>query len=203
MGFVMKKILIATKNEGKAREFRAFFEPKGFRVETLNELKEIPEIIEDGQTFEENALIKAQSLTDVLQTVVVADDSGLMVDALGGEPGIYSARYAGDHDDSANNKKLLEKLKDVPDEKRTATFHTSLVVTRIGKKPLVVNGDVKGKILKKLQGNDGFGYDPLFYLPELDKTFAELTPAEKNKVSHRGRAIKKLSEKFDDWWVKE
>ncbi|WP_056990752.1 XTP/dITP diphosphatase [Liquorilactobacillus mali] len=199
----MKKILIATKNEGKAREFRAFFEPKGFRVETLNELKEIPEIIEDGQTFEENALIKAQSLTDVLQTVVVADDSGLMVDALGGEPGIYSARYAGDHDDSANNKKLLEKLKDVPDEKRTATFHTSLVVTRIGKKPLVVNGDVKGKILKKLQGNDGFGYDPLFYLPELDKTFAELTPAEKNKVSHRGRAIKKLSEKFDDWWVKE
>ncbi|MFT8824060.1 MAG: XTP/dITP diphosphatase [Liquorilactobacillus mali] len=199
----MKKILIATKNEGKAREFRAFFVPKGFRVETLNELKEIPEIIEDGQTFEENALIKAQSLTDVLQTVVVADDSGLMVDALGGEPGIYSARYAGDHDDSANNKKLLEKLKDVPDEKRTATFHTSLVVTRIGKKPLVVNGDVKGKILKKLQGNDGFGYDPLFYLPELDKTFAELTPAEKNKVSHRGRAIKKLSEKFDDWWVKE
>ncbi|MDN7145174.1 XTP/dITP diphosphatase [Liquorilactobacillus mali] len=199
----MKKILIATKNEGKAREFRAFFEPKGFRVETLNELKEIPEIIEDGQTFEENALIKAQSLTDVLQTVVVADDSGLMVDALGGEPGIYSARYAGDHDDSANNKKLLDKLKGVPDEKRTATFHTSLVVTRIGKKPLVVSGDVKGKILTKLLGDDGFGYDPLFYLPELDKTFAELTPAEKNKVSHRGRAIKKLSEKFDDWWVKE
>ncbi|MDV7756850.1 XTP/dITP diphosphatase [Liquorilactobacillus mali] len=199
----MKKILIATKNEGKAREFRAFFEPKGFKVETLNGLKEVPEIIENGQTFEENALIKAQSLTDVLQTVVVADDSGLMVDAIGGEPGIYSARYAGDHDDNANNKKLLDKLRDVPDEKRTATFHTSLVVTRIGKNPLVVNGNVKGKILKKLRGDDGFGYDPLFYLPELDKTFAELTPAEKNKVSHRGRAIKKLSEKFDDWWVKE
>ncbi|KRL07872.1 MAG: XTP/dITP diphosphatase [Liquorilactobacillus hordei] len=199
----MKKILIATKNEGKAREFRTFFEPKGFKVITLNELDNIPEIIENGSTFEENALIKAQSLTNLLQTVVVADDSGLMVDALGGEPGIFSARYAGDHDDDANNQKLLSNLEGIPEEKRTAVFHTSLVVTRTGKKPLVVDGEVKGRVLRSLRGEDGFGYDPLFYLPELDKTFAELTPAEKNEVSHRGRAIKKLSEKFDDWWVKE
>ncbi|MFT8425367.1 MAG: XTP/dITP diphosphatase [Liquorilactobacillus sp.] len=199
----MKRILIATKNKGKAREFRAFFEPKGFRVETLNELDEIPEIIENGETFTENALIKAWALTNLLQTAVVADDSGLMVDALGGEPGIYSARYAGDHDDAANNKKLLSKLEDIPDEERTAVFHTSLVVTRIGREPLIVSGNVKGRILKQLRGAAGFGYDPLFYLSKLDKTFAELTPIEKNKVSHRGQAIKELSEKFDDWWVKE
>ncbi|KRM90271.1 XTP/dITP diphosphatase [Liquorilactobacillus cacaonum] len=199
----MKKILIATKNEGKAREFRAFFEPRDFKVVTLSELDDIPEIIESGKTFTENALIKAQSLTNALQATVVADDSGLMVDALLGEPGIYSARYAGDHDDEKNNEKLLQKLLTVPNGKRTATFHTSLVVTRVDKAPLIVEGEVSGEILRKLRGRDGFGYDPLFYLPNLGKTFAELTPDEKNEISHRGQAIKKLDEKFDDWWIDE
>lgn len=198
----MTTILIATKNEGKAREFRAFFEPKGFKVKTLNEMGSLPKIIENGKTFEENALIKSKILSDKLGMPVLADDSGLMVDALNGAPGIFSARYAGDHDDKANNEKLLRELKDVPLSKRTAVFHTSLVVTSISKEPLIVEGNVKGLILTKKQGEDGFGYDPLFYLSELKKTFAELTPAEKNKVSHRGKAVQALNEHFDDWWKK-
>ncbi|KRL38776.1 XTP/dITP diphosphatase [Liquorilactobacillus uvarum] len=196
----MTTILIATKNEGKAREFRAFFEPKGFKVKTLNEMGNLPKIIENGKTFEKNALIKSKILSDKLGIPVLADDSGLMVDALNGAPGIFSARYAGDHDDKANNGKLLCELKDVPLSKRTAVFHTSLVVTSTSKEPLIVEGNVKGLILTKKQGEDGFGYDPLFYLPELKKTFAELTPAEKNKVSHRGKAVQALNEHFDDWW---
>ncbi|WP_311408027.1 XTP/dITP diphosphatase [Liquorilactobacillus uvarum] len=198
----MTTILIATKNEGKAREFRAFFESKGFKVKTLNEMGSLPKIIENGKTFEENALIKSKILSDKLGMPVLADDSGLMVDALNGAPGIFSARYAGDHDDKANNEKLLRELKDVPLSKRTAVFHTSLVVTSISKEPLIVEGNVKGLILTKKQGEDGFGYDPLFYLSELKKTFAELTPAEKNKVSHRGKAVQALNEHFDDWWKK-
>ncbi|KRM95764.1 HAM1 protein [Liquorilactobacillus aquaticus DSM 21051] len=198
----MTTILIATKNEGKAKEFRAFFEPKGFKVKTLSEMENLPEIIEDGKTFQENALIKAKTLTDKSGITVLADDSGLMVDALNGAPGIFSARYAGDHDDDANNAKLLRELKNVPFHQRTAVFHTSLVVTSTERQPLVVEGNVKGFILEKKQGKDGFGYDPLFYLPELKKTFAELTPFEKNKVSHRGKAVKALNEYFDDWWRK-
>ncbi|KRL03068.1 XTP/dITP diphosphatase [Liquorilactobacillus capillatus] len=196
----MTTILIATKNEGKAKEFKAFFGPKGFKVKTLNEMDELPDIIENGKTFTENALIKAQTLTDKLKMTVLADDSGLMVDALDGAPGIFSARYAGDHDDAANNAKLLRELKGLPLSKRTATFHTSLAVTSVSKEPLIVAGNVKGLILDKQRGADGFGYDPLFYIPELDKTFAELTPIEKNKVSHRGKAVQVLSENFDDWW---
>lgn len=198
----MTTILIATKNEGKAKEFRAFFEPRGFKVKTLNEMEQVPEIIENGQTFEENALLKAETLTNRLKMTVLADDSGLMVDALNGAPGIFSARYAGDHDDDANKVKLLHELKGVPTDKRTATFHTSLVVTSVAKKPLIVEGNVKGFILEKERGTDGFGYDPLFYLPSLKKTFAELTPAEKNKVSHRGKAVRALNVNFDDWWEK-
>ena len=171
----MTKILIATKNDGKAREYRKLFEPKGIEVITLKDLNEQVEIIENGKTFSENALIKAQTLTDKLNIPVLADDSGLVVDALNGAPGIYSARYAGDHDDEANNKKLLEELKKVPDEKRTAHFHCSIV-------------------------EDGFGYDPLFYYPEFGKTFGEIGMEEKNKVSHRAKATENLLEKFDEWW---
>nr|WP_054755960.1 XTP/dITP diphosphatase [Liquorilactobacillus satsumensis] len=197
----MQKIIIATKNEGKAREFRSFFEPRGFVVKTLNDLTEKPNIVENGKTFAENAYLKASTLTAVLHETVLADDSGLLVDELdGGAPGIYSARYAGDHDDAANNAKLLRELRDTPQEKRTARFHSSLVVTSVNKEPLKVAGEVTGTILTAPRGEDGFGYDPLFYLPQLGKTFAQLTPAEKNKISHRGRAIAALNAKFDDWW---
>ena len=149
----MTKILIATKNDGKAREYRKLFEPKGIEVITLKDLNEQVEIIEDGKTFSENALIKAQTLTDKLNIPVLGDDSGLVVDALNGAPGIYSARYAGDHDDEANNKKLLEELKKVPDEKRTAHFHCSIVATAPDKTPLEANGDVYGLIAHEKHGS--------------------------------------------------
>ena len=196
----MTKILIATKNDGKAREYLKLFEPKGIEVITLKDLNEQVEIIENGKTFSENALIKAQTLTDKLNIPVLADDSGLVVDALNGAPGIYSARYAGDHDDEANNKKLLEALKKVPDEKRTAHFHCSIVATAPDKTPLEANGDVYGLIAHEKHGEDGFGYDPLFYYPEFGKTFGEIGMEEKNKVSHRAKATENLLEKFDEWW---
>lgn len=196
----MTKILIATKNDGKACEYRKLFEPKGIEVITLKDLNEQVEIIENGKTFSENALIKAQTLTDKLNIPVLADDSGLVVDALNGAPGIYSARYAGDHDDEANNKKLLEALKKVPDEKRTAHFHCSIVATAPDKTPLEANGDVYGLIAHEKHGEDGFGYDPLFYYPEFGKTFGEIGMEEKNKVSHRAKATENLLEKFDEWW---
>ncbi|WDC82145.1 XTP/dITP diphosphatase [Ligilactobacillus ruminis] len=196
----MTKILIATKNDGKAREYCKLFEPKGIEVITLKDLNEQVEIIENGKTFSENALIKAQTLTDKLNIPALADDSGLVVDALNGAPGIYSARYAGDHDDEANNKKLLEALKKVPDEKRTAHFHCSIVATAPDKTPLEANGDVYGLIAHEKHGEDGFGYDPLFYYPEFGKTFGEIGMEEKNKVSHRAKATENLLEKFDEWW---
>lgn len=196
----METILIATANPGKAAEYRRIFEAKGVAVKTLADLSEHYEIDENGTTFEENALIKAQTLMNALQIPVLADDSGLIVDALDGAPGIHSARYAGDHDDEANNRKLLKELKDVPAEQRTARFHCSIVVVRPNVAPLSVAGEAEGRILFEKQGQDGFGYDPLFLYPPLNKSFAELTMAEKNEVSHRGRAIEKLAAKFDQWW---
>ena len=199
----MEKILIATSNQGKAKEYRQIFESRGLKVYTLLDLKEVPEIIENGTTFEENARIKAQTLTDLLGISVLADDSGLVVDALDGAPGIYSARYAKDHDDQANNTKLLTNLKNVTYEKRTAHFHCSIVVTFPDKKPLAVSGDAYGYILEEPKGTGGFGYDPLFYYPQLNKTFGELSAEEKNKISHRGLAVQKLISCFDEWWTKE
>ena len=196
----METILIATANPGKAAEYRRIFEAKGVAVKTLADLSEHYEIDENGTTFEENALIKAQTLMNALQIPVLADDSGLIVDALDGAPGIHSARYAGDHDDEANNRKLLKELKDVPAEQRTARFHCSIVVVRPNVAPLSVAGEAEGRILFEKQGQDGFGYDPLFLYPPLNKSFAELTMTEKNEVSHRGRAVEKLAAKFDQWW---
>lgn len=198
----MEKILIATKNPGKAREYRKLFSPKGFKVITLLDLDadQIPEIDENGKSFAENAMIKANALMKVMGTTVLADDSGLCVDALDGAPGIYSARYAGDHDDDANRKKLLKELAGVPEEKRTAHFHTSIVVVHPHKQPLEVSGEAEGRILEREVGNGGFGYDPLFYSFDLKKGFAQVTSEEKNSVSHRGKAVRKLMRNFDDWW---
>lgn len=198
----MPKILIATKNPGKAREYRKIFEPKGFEVTTLLDLDtdQIPEIDETGNSFTENALIKANALMNVTHTTVLADDSGLCVDALNGAPGIYSARYAGDHDDIANRKKLLKELKGVSENERTAHFHTSIVVVYPDKVPLEVSGEAFGRILDHETGNNGFGYDPLFYSDDLKKSFAEVSVDQKNQVSHRGKAVKKLMAEFDSWW---
>lgn len=196
---MLSEILIATKNVGKAAEFKRIFGEKGITVKTLLDLPDVPEIIEDGKTFEENALKKAQTLTDKLNMAVLADDSGLSIDYLNGQPGVYSARYAGDHNDAANRQKVLEKLKGVDDINRGAHFNCALVVTAPDKKPLVKVGIVDGRITTSEKGENGFGYDSIFYYPEYKRTFAELTQDEKNKISHRGRAIEKLMESFDEW----
>lgn len=193
-------ILIATNNLGKAREYANIFAELGLKIKTLADYTALPKINENGTTFTQNARIKAQTIATALNIPVLADDSGLIVDALNGEPGIYSARYAGDHDDVANNKKLLDNLKMVPEEQRTAHFHCSIVVIHPKKDELVATGDAYGVILKEKRGIDGFGYDPLFYYPELGKTFAELTATQKNKVSHRGIATQNLMNKFANWW---
>lgn len=196
----MKTIVIATKNAGKAREYREMLAPLGITVKTLADFPPI-KIDENGQTFEENATIKAKTAAAALNLPVMADDSGLVVDALNGAPGVHSARYAGDHDDQANNAKLLAELATVPDEQRTAHFHTTIVAIKPDGSKLVANGRVDGHILHELTGKNGFGYDPLFYVDELQCAMAELTAAQKNQVSHRGRALREFMQKFNDWWA--
>ncbi|NEW61794.1 glutamate racemase [Granulicatella sp. zg-ZJ] len=188
-----KVLLIATKNKGKAREFEQIFGEKGYSVKTLLDYPDIEDIEETGTTFEENARLKAESIAQRLNVMVIADDSGLMVDALHGEPGVYSARYAGEpKSDTANNAKLLSELAGVPKEQRTATFHCTLVLARPNEQSIVASGNVRGEILTVPKGENGFGYDPLFYIEEYGKTTAEMTPEEKNKISHRKKAIQHL-----------
>lgn len=195
----MSTLVIATKNPGKAREFQEMLALKGIEVKTLADFAPI-EITEDGQSFEENALKKAEATVAALNLPVIADDSGLMVDALNGEPGIHSARYAGDHDDFANNQKLLENLAGIPDEKRTAHFHTTIIGLKPNGAKVVANGHVNGHILCKLTGTHGFGYDPLFFVDELGEAMGNLTDEQKNAISHRGRALKELMINFEEWW---
>ncbi len=195
-----KKIIIATRNKGKAKEFEGLFQAYGYAIETLLDHPEIPDIPETGNTFKENAYEKASVLAKELETIVLADDSGLEVDALDGAPGIYSARYAGEHgNDQKNNQKLLQELKELETENRDANFICSLVLVGPDKEPLFVEGKVYGRILKEPRGENGFGYDPLFYIPEKEKTMAELTSEEKNKISHRAKAIQQLEAHLDEW----
>lgn len=200
----MKEIIVATNNPGKAKEFEALFHSKGYKIKTLNDHPEIPEIAETGTTFEQNALIKAKTVSQFLNRMAIADDSGLKVDALRGEPGVFSARYAGKQkSDQDNNEKLLNELKGVPLTQRTAQFHCTLALVAPGKEDLVVEGEVAGVILEEPRGENGFGYDPLFYIPEKGKTMAELTQEEKNELSHRAVALEKLAERWDAWIEQE
>ncbi len=200
----METLLIATRNFGKATEFKAMFEPRGYMIETLHDYPDLAEVEETGKTFAENALLKAETIAKLTNQMVIGDDSGLLVDALDGAPGIYSARYAGkDHDDQANNAKLLAELEGVEWEKRTAHFQTTLAVAHPQKDSLVVEGKVYGYILEEPRGHFGFGYDPLFYYPELNKSFGELEEEEKNQVSHRSRALKALDLQWDEWMVND
>lgn len=192
----MKQVVIATKNKGKAKDFEALFTPLGYEVVTMFEVAPDLEIEETGTTFEENAILKAETLSEQLGKLVIADDSGLAVDALGGEPGVYSARYAGDHDDEANIVKVLEKLQGVPDEKRTARFCCALAIAGPNIDTYTVFGTCEGVILHEKRGTNGFGYDPIFFVPELGRAMAELTPEEKGAISHRGNAIRKLAEEL-------
>ncbi|CAI3457092.1 ribonuclease PH [Enterococcus cecorum] len=195
-----KTIMIATGNMGKAKEFEKMFAKAGYQIKTMKDFPELPEVQETGQTFEENARLKAETIANILQCLVLADDSGLTVDALGGMPGIYSARFAGEQkSDASNNAKLLHELTDVADENRTAQFHCTLVFAAPQKESLVVEGIWNGRIARIPRGENGFGYDPLFIVDGLEKTSAELTPEEKNEISHRGQAMKKLDGLWQAW----
>lgn len=189
-----KQVVIATKNKGKAKDFEALFTPLGYEVVTMFDVAPDMEIEETGTTFEENAILKAEALAEALQMLVIADDSGLAIDALNGEPGVYSARYAGDHDDEANIVKVLEKLQDVPEEQRTARFCCALAVAGPQLETYTVFGTCEGVILEDKRGTNGFGYDPIFYVPQLQRAMAELSPEEKGAISHRGNAIRKLAD---------
>ena len=185
------KLVLATGNFGKLKEMRLLL-GEHYDVVSMKELGLDPEIDENGSTFEENALIKAQTLMDLTHCAAIADDSGLEVDALGGRPGVYSARYAGVHgDDEANNQLLLKELENVA-EPRTARYVCAMALCRPGKAPLITRGTCEGEILRAYRGEGGFGYDPLFFSHDFGRTFAEVSLEEKNGVSHRARAIQAM-----------
>ena len=191
------KFVLATQNPKKLTEMSAILSDLGVEVVSEADLGVKIEVEETGETFAENSLLKARAVMEATKLPAIADDSGLCVDALNGGPGVYSARYAGEgHDDAANNAKLLDALRDVPDEKRTARFCTSVALIRKGMPAVTANGSVEGRILRSSQGENGFGYDPLFYYEPLKKSFAQLTPEEKNSVSHRRRALESLCDKL-------
>ncbi len=192
----MIKIVLATNNSHKVSEFKSCFAQKGIDAEIIpiSETGFSGDIIEDADTFEGNAYIKAKALCDFTGMISVADDSGLVVDALGGAPGVYSARYAGEGcSDDDNIAKLLSDLADVDKNSRNARFVCSICVCRPDGETLTVSANSgEGLIIDERRGGGRFGYDPVFYYPPMDKTFAEMTSEEKNSVSHRGRAIEKL-----------
>ncbi len=190
------KILIATHNKHKLTEMERILAPMGYEVVTDTDIGiSLTDVEETGTTFIENARIKAESGCKESGLICIADDSGLCVDALDGAPGVYSARYSGEHgNDEANIIKLLEELKDVPDEKRTAHFMCSICVSFPDGSEITADGKCEGKIGYEKRGENGFGYDPVFMVG--DKSFAELTSAEKDAISHRGNALMALREKF-------
>lgn len=188
------KLIIASNNAHKVTEIKAILGDYYEQIQSLRDAGIEIDVEEDADTFEGNALKKASEIFDAVDAdAVLSDDSGLEVDALGGAPGVYSARYAGEgHDDEANNAKILENMKDVPTEKRTCRFVSAVALVRKDKQPIVVRGAVEGRLLFAAQGENGFGYDPLFFYESFNKSFAELTPDEKNTVSHRKRALEAL-----------
>ncbi|WP_088228958.1 XTP/dITP diphosphatase [Desulfosporosinus sp. FKB] len=186
------KILLATQNQGKVRELQDLLADEEIEVVSLRDLPDWEEVEENGETFAENAALKARAAVQRTGLIALADDSGLEVDALNGAPGVFSARFAGEpKDDERNNDKLLDLLARIPDDKRTARFRCALVIAAPKGKEYLTEGTVEGKILRQRRGTDGFGYDPLFLVPELGRTLAELTLAEKNDLSHRARAFRK------------
>ena len=184
-------LVLATGNFGKVKELRAMLGDR-FDVRSMREMGAEMDVEETGETFEENALLKAEALMRATGCAALADDSGLMVDALGGRPGVYSARYCGVHgDDEANNQLLLKELASVP-EPRTARYAAAVALCRPGHEPLVTYGACEGEILREYRGEGGFGYDPLFFSDDLQMTLAEAAPETKNAISHRARAVEKL-----------
>ena len=205
----MRNILIATSNSGKLRDFAGAAVQHGIEIVGIPDFASLPAVIEDGLTFEANGRKKAEAYSRYAAgKIVVADDSGLEIDALNGAPGVHSARYAApdlqnvevhqaqaNTDDDANNARVLRELKGIPSAQRTGRFVCVLAAAQDGKTLATFRGEAEGIILEAPRGANGFGYDPLFYFPQIKKTFAELSPEEKSKYSHRGAAL----QKFLDW----
>ncbi|MGM9937659.1 MAG: XTP/dITP diphosphatase [Candidatus Ornithomonoglobus sp.] len=191
------RIVVATNNANKVREITKIFTPLGFEVVSQHDAGIDVDIEETGRTFEQNALIKARAVAMLCDDCVMADDSGLCVEALDGRPGIYSARYAGEGAcDAQKIEKLLGEMKDKKNKK--AKFVTAMAFIFPDGAEITTKGEVKGRIIDKPAGENGFGYDPVFYCPELEKTFAQADSDEKNSVSHRGRALKALYDELKD-----
>lgn len=194
----MNKILIATKNKGKVNDFKLLFQPRGIQVVSLLDFESIDDIEETGTTFEENAILKAEAISELFNIPVISDDSGLEVDALNKEPGVFSARYAGiDKDDEENIDKVLSKLEGVEERKRTARFVCAIAISEPGKNTIVKHGYCEGKILTERRGDNGFGYDPIFQPNGESRSMAELKPEEKAAISHRGQALRKMADWLD------
>lgn len=193
----MKEIVVASTNKGKIREFKEMLEPMGYIVKSLADFPDMPEIEENGTTFEENAVIKAQSVTDRYGIEAISDDSGLSIDAFGGEPGIHSARYLG-HDTSYDykNRVILERME--KESNRNCHYTCAIAVTRPNEEPVVFCDIVECEIAKEPKGENGFGYDPIVYYAPLQKTMAEMTKDEKNAISHRGKAIRRFEAWMDE-----
>ncbi|MGC5326561.1 XTP/dITP diphosphatase [Brevibacillus sp. SYSU BS000544] len=191
------KIVVATRNQGKVREFNEMFQQFGWEAVSLAEYPDVPEVVEDGETFEANARKKAETIAAFLNIPAIGDDSGLEVDAIGGKPGVYSARFAGENaTDEDNWRKLLQLMQDVPNEKRTARFRCVLAFARPNEETITANGHCEGAILREPAGTNGFGYDPVFFLPDRLCTMAQLSAEQKNKISHRAMALHNLVEKI-------
>ncbi|MEY3219083.1 MAG: hypothetical protein RIT27_440 [Pseudomonadota bacterium] len=194
----MKSLVLASNNAGKVREFNALLSDLGFEVLPQGHFN-LASVEETGLTFVENAILKARAACQATNLPALADDSGIEIDALQGAPGIYSARFAGENaTDEQNNLLLLEKLKETPEEQRTARYQCVLVYMRhaLDPTPLICQGSWEGRILFAAQGTNGFGYDPLFYVPEYNCSSAELSPEIKNTLSHRGKALRLLHEQL-------
>jgi len=195
---VIRELVLATRNRHKGQELASLLSDLGVGIRTLDEFPGAPDVIEDGVTCEANAIKKAREISAWTGLPAVADDTGLEVDALGGRPGVFAARYAGEHATYEDNcRKLIQELVGVPREQRTARFITVAALAAPAHDVRTVTGELRGLIAEQPSGSAGFGYDPVFFLPELGKTLAELTPEEKNRVSHRAKAFSALKALMD------
>lgn len=191
----MKKVIVATQNKGKVKEIKEILAGLEIDVQTMGEAGIDIDIEENGTTFEENAIIKAEAISALTDALVIADDSGLEIDCLNKEPGVYSARYLGkDTPYEVKNQMILDRLKDVPQEERSARFVCVMALAEAGKKTVTTYGTIEGYIGYKVEGTNGFGYDPIFFVEELGTSTANISAEEKNEISHRAKALKAIVE---------
>lgn len=193
----MREIILASSNQGKLRELREIMEGMDIRIIPLSETRFTQEIEENGSTFAENATIKAETVSSALQKPVLADDSGLEIDYLDKQPGIYSARFLGrDTPYSEKNRIILEKLRDAKEQERSARFVCAMALAIPGEKTIITQATMEGRIAYESKGENGFGYDPIFFLPEYGMTSAQISPEQKNEISHRGKALRMMKEEI-------